>query len=72
MTIRFLQTTPSEHPDYPFMAGQIIEVAAPSPFLLGLLDGVHAEALKADDERAVEEPESIPEPVRKRGRRRAG
>jgi uncharacterized phiE125 gp8 family phage protein len=37
------------------MAGQVISVTAPSPFLLSLLDGVHAEAVPTDDtERAVE------------------
>ncbi len=72
MTIRFLQTTPSENPDYPFQAGQIITVAAPSEFLLSLLDGVRAEAVPMDIlERAVEQDTARPEPHRKKGRRRA-
>jgi hypothetical protein len=54
MTIRFLQTCQSENPAFPFMAGQVIHVPAPSAFLLGLVDGVRAEAVKTDDtERAV-------------------
>jgi hypothetical protein len=69
MTIRFLQTCASEHPEFPFMAGQIISVTAPSPFLLSLLDGVRAEAVRTDEtERAVVETRETPEPV-KRGRR---
>lgn len=45
MTIRFLQTTPSELQDFPFQAGQVITVETPSRFLLSLLDGVRAEAV---------------------------
>jgi hypothetical protein len=50
VTIRFLQTTPSDNPEYPFQAGQIISVDQPSEFLLGLLDGVRAEAVRSADE----------------------
>lgn len=65
MVIRFLQTTPSEHPEYPFMAGQIITVAQPTPFLLSLLDGVRAEVVRVDEqERAVLDAGTVPEPVR--------
>lgn len=46
MTIRFLQMTPSEAPDHPFMPGQVIHVQEPTPFLLSLLDGVRAEAVR--------------------------
>jgi hypothetical protein len=46
MRIRFLQTTRSENPNFPFQAGQVIDVPAPSPFLLSLLDGVRAEVIK--------------------------
>ena len=70
MQIRFLQTCASESPDFPFMAGQVITVPVPSPFLLSLLDGVRAEAVKAEDERAVAPEQEMPEP-QKRGRRRA-
>ena len=70
MTIRFLQTTQSETPEFPFMAGQIIHVSAPSPYLLSLLDGVRAEAVVTDEtERAVAVELHQPEPVRKKGRR---
>ena len=71
MTIRFLQAVASENPSFPFMAGQVIEVTAPSPFLLSLLDGVRAEPVKDDDERAVAVEAETPEPKRKRGRPRA-
>jgi hypothetical protein len=73
VTIRFLQTVPSENPDYPFTAGQVITVAAPSPFLLSLLDGVRAEVVKGLDEQLAIEPAGEtpePEPQPKRGRRR--
>jgi hypothetical protein len=72
MTIRFLQTVQSENPAFPFMAGQVIHVPAPSPFLLGLVDGVRAEAVKTDSvERAVVDELETPEPVLvKRGRKR--
>jgi hypothetical protein len=71
MTIRFLQTVQSENSDFPFMAGQVISVTAPSPFLLSLVDGVRAEAVKAEDERAVMQQDETPEPSRKRRGRRA-
>jgi hypothetical protein len=65
MLIRFLQTVPSpEQPDYPFVTGQIIAVDAPPAWMLALLDGVRAEAIKTQDvERAVVE---APSPVRRR------
>jgi hypothetical protein len=50
MTIRFLQTTPSEAPGAPFMAGQIIHIAEPPAWMLAYLDGVHAEAVREHDE----------------------
>jgi hypothetical protein len=54
VTIRFLQTCQSENPAFPFMAGQVISVPVPSAFLLSLVDGVRAEAVKVDNtERAV-------------------
>lgn len=54
MQIRFLQTTPSEHPDFPFQAGQVITIPAPSRFFLDLLDGVRAEVVRdAGDELAT-------------------
>jgi hypothetical protein len=46
MTIRFLQTTPSGNDEYPFQPGQVIHVDRPSPELLALIDGVHAEAVR--------------------------
>ena len=71
MTIRFLQTVASEKPDFPFMAGQIIEVSAPSEYLLSLLDGIRAEVVPTDDsERAIAPDAEQPEPVRQKGRRR--
>jgi hypothetical protein len=70
MTIRFLQTVQSENPEFPFVAGQVIDVPVPSPFLLNLLDGVHAEAVKDEDERAVAPETEQPEPVPVRRRRR--
>lgn len=71
MRIRFLQTCASENPEYPFTAGQVIDVPAPSAFLLDLLDGVRAEAVPTDDtERAVAVAVEQPEPVCRKGRRR--
>jgi hypothetical protein len=46
MTIRFLQTSPSGNDEYPFQPGQVIHVEHPSPELLALIDGVHAEAVR--------------------------
>ena len=69
MQIRFLQTVASEVSDYPFMAGQVISVTAPSPFLLRFLDGIHAEVVKAEDERAVAPEMEQPEPVRRKRRK---
>lgn len=62
MTIRFLQTTPSELRDFPFQAGQVITVPTPSRFLLSLLDGVRAEAV----------PDAVPEIAVARSPRRKG
>jgi hypothetical protein len=46
MTIRFLQTCQSENPAFPFQAGQVITIPAPSRFFLDLLDGVRAEVVR--------------------------
>jgi hypothetical protein len=71
MLIRFLQTVESENPEFPFRAGQVIAVTAPSEFLLSLLDGVRAEVVKTDlIERAVVPTADQPEPARRKGRRR--
>lgn len=73
MKIRFLQTTPSEHTEFPFQAGQVINVESPSDYLLSLLDGVRAEPVPDDQtERAVEATPEQPEPVRRKGRLREG
>jgi hypothetical protein len=65
MTIRFLQTTPSDSPEHPFQPGQVISVATPSPYLLSLIDGVRAEAVRDT------EPEmAVATAPRKRGRPR--
>jgi hypothetical protein len=70
MVIRFLQTVASENPDYPFMAGQVITVTCPSPWLLSLVDGIRAEAVPTDEtERAIEPLPQRSEPVRGKGRR---
>lgn len=49
MRIQFLQTVPSGVPEYPFQAGQILRIEAPSPELLALIDGVRAVALRDDE-----------------------
>lgn len=71
MTIRFLQTCESGHPDFPFQAGQVIHVTDPPGFLLALCDGVRAEIVKDEDERAVAPEPQQPEPVKTKGRKRA-
>ena len=69
MTIRFLQTVASEASDFPFQAGQVIHVTAPSLFLLELCDGIRAEIVRDDaTERAVAPVMTQPEPIR-RGKR---
>jgi hypothetical protein len=71
MLIRFLQTTPAETSDSPFQPGQLIRVEEPSPYLLALVDGVHAELVPEDvTERAVEPEARQPEPAKLKGRRR--
>jgi len=50
--IRFLEMVDSGVDGFPFMPGQIIDVAKPSPWLLSYLDGVRAERL---DETVTEE-----------------
>lgn len=49
MTIRFLQTLDSGVPNYPFMAGQIVRVAQPTPSMLAYLQRGYAEAVKDDE-----------------------
>jgi hypothetical protein len=72
MTIRFLQTVDSEIPGYPFTAGQVITVPAPSPRLIDLLSAGLAEAVSDDCTERAEAPAAArPEPVSRRGRRRA-
>jgi hypothetical protein len=72
MTIRFLQTVASDCPEFPFQAGQQIEVAVPSAYLLELCDGVRAVVVRTDDtEQAVMPRAETPEPVRTKTRRRA-
>jgi hypothetical protein len=72
MTIRFLQTIASQNPEFPFQAGQIITVAAPSEFILSLVDGVRAEVLRVDTtERAVAPADTTPEPTLSKRRRRS-
>ena len=69
MQIRFLQTVPSENPNFPFVAGQTITVTEPSRFMLDLIDGVRAIVIRSDDtERAIAPDDEQPEPKRKRGR----
>jgi hypothetical protein len=69
MTIRFLQTVPSENPEWPFMAGQVIDVPAPSPSMQDALRNGTAELVKAEDERGEAPAVEIPEPVRRKGRK---
>jgi hypothetical protein len=72
MTIRFLQTVPSQNAEFPFQAGQIITVTAPSDFILSLVDGVRAEVLRVDTtERAVAPAVTTPEPTLTKRRRRS-
>lgn len=67
MTIRFLQSVPSENPNFPFQPGQVITVPAPSDYLLSLLDGIRAEVVPTDDtERAIEPDPSRSEPRRRK------
>jgi hypothetical protein len=65
--IRFLQTCPSDCPDAPFQAGQVIDIADPSPDLLRLVDGVRAEVVPSDPiEQAVAPDLTRSEPERPR------
>ena len=69
MRIKFLESCPSDSPEYPFQAGQIIDVDEPSPHVLGLV--ASGRAIRLDiDERAVEPDAATPEPVRVKGSNR--
>jgi hypothetical protein len=73
MVIRFLETVPSQNPEFPFTAGQIIHVVCPDAFLRGYIEAKKAVVVPSDDtERAIEPGAETPEPETKRGRRRAG
>ena len=56
MRVRFLQTTPSSNPAFPFQAGQIIQVERLTPELRGWIKASHAEVLREVDEAAMLEP----------------
>ena len=63
MRIKFLQTTPSTVPGYPFQAGQIVDVE-PTVEWLAMVDGIRAEAiLDTEPELAVAR---APRPRRRR------
>jgi hypothetical protein len=47
--IKFLQTTASKVEGFPFQAGQVIDVTDPPQWMLDLVDGVRAEAVKDDE-----------------------
>jgi hypothetical protein len=53
MRIRFLQTTPSMNPTFPFQAGQIIEVPKLTAEMRGWLANGSAHLLKDEPETAV-------------------
>jgi hypothetical protein len=70
MQIRFLQTCASDNPDYPFMAGQVIDVPALSRLLQSHVFTGLAEFVREDEtECAVVVAAEVPEP-KKRGRTR--
>jgi hypothetical protein len=53
MKLKFHQTLPSDAPEYPFRAGQVIEIAKPTKAMLGWIKRGWAEVLKDEPERAV-------------------
>lgn len=53
MKIRFLHTTPSARPEYPFQAGQVIEVEKQTAEIRGWLKENRAEIVKETPEAAV-------------------
>lgn len=67
MRLKFVRTTPSNSPDFPFQPGQIITLAALSPEAEQWLRNGDAEPLPEDDpdQHAVIEPVRVPEPKRK-------
>lgn len=77
MKIRFLVTTASASPDFPFRAGQIIDVPHPTPEMLAWLkplpDGTkRAEVFDAEPIEAAVTPEPERAVQPKAGKRRAG
>ena len=57
MKIRFLAMCDSGVPEFPFVPGQVIEVAKPAPWLLSYIDGIRAIRLPDDP---PEEPTTEP------------
>jgi hypothetical protein len=55
-TIKFLETTPSENPDFPFQPGQVIRVSKLSPSLRKAIQAHQALLLKDEPERAITAP----------------
>ena len=68
MKIRFRQTTPSSHPEFPFQAGQIIEVPRLTPAIRQWLRDASAEVVPESPEAAVAvddaERATLPRPTR--------
>ncbi len=50
MTLRFLQTTPSASPGFPFQPGQVITVDRPTPEMRQWLKAGFAEVVKEEPE----------------------
>jgi hypothetical protein len=53
--IKFLHTTPSENPAFPFQAGQVIEVPALTPSMRAAIEEHQAVLLSEPPEAAVQE-----------------
>jgi hypothetical protein len=71
MTIRFLQTVPSENPEFPFQAGQVISLPVLPSYLRDHIKAGRAVLVTEDRiERAITPDPEYAEPVRVRGRRK--
>lgn len=55
MHLRFLQTTPSAHPEFPFQPGQVIHLVRLTPELRQWIATGHAEIVRDEPETAVDE-----------------
>lgn len=68
MTIKFLQTTPSENPDFPFQAGQIVDLPMTKRVQQWIADGFAVVVVPEREKAVLGAPEETATESRPRGK----